>query len=92
MPYGEAGHGIGIHPNDLRYAAPTGRVLIRWDAARQPTVWMVPAPDIDPLDARLELARRYLHVFGPATAGSFATWAASGLRAAPRRSRPWRTS
>jgi hypothetical protein len=38
----------------------------------------VAAPDVDPGDARLELARRYLHVFGPATPGSFAQWA--GIR------------
>jgi Winged helix DNA-binding domain len=75
MTYGEAGRGLGIHPNALRYAAPTGRVLIRWDGARQPTVWMAPLPDVEPRDARLELARRFLHVFGPATAQSFARWA-----------------
>ena len=56
------------HPNRLRYAAPTGRVLIRWDGARRPTIWTVPPPAVDPGDARLELARRYLHVFGPTTA------------------------
>ncbi len=81
MTYGEAGRALGIHPNQLRYAAPTGRVLIRWEGARQPTIWTVPRPKVDPLDARLELARRYLHIFGPATAGSFAEWA--GIR-------PWR--
>ena len=75
MGYGEAGPGLGVHPNRLRYAAPTGRVLIRWEGARQPTVWTVPAPRIDPGEARLELARRYLHVFGPATPSSFAEWA-----------------
>jgi hypothetical protein len=75
MTYGEAGRGLGVEPNSLRYGAPTGRILIRWDGARQPTIWMVPAPDVDPLDARLELARRYLHVFGPGSADSFAAWA-----------------
>jgi hypothetical protein len=30
---------------------------------------------VDPRDARIELARRYLHIFGPATAPSFAKWA-----------------
>ncbi len=30
---------------------------------------------MDPLDARGELARRYLHVFGPGTPQAFATWA-----------------
>jgi hypothetical protein len=71
----EIGRGLGIHPNALRYAAPTGRVLIRWDGARQPAVWTVPAPEMDPTDARLELARRYLHVFGPTTPAAFAQWA-----------------
>ena len=71
----EIGRGLGIHPNALRYAAPTGRVLIRWDGARQPTVWTIPAPDMAPTDARLELARRYLHVIGPTTPAAFAQWA-----------------
>ena len=75
MTYGEAGRGLGEHPNRLRYAAPTGTVLIRWDGARQPTVWTVPAPEVDPREARLELARRYLHVFGPTTPEAFAQWA-----------------
>jgi hypothetical protein len=65
--------------NRLRYATATGRVLIRWEGARQPTVWTVPAPDVDPADARRELARRYLHIFGPATPRSFATWAGISL-------------
>lgn len=83
MRYGEAGRGLGMHPNALRYAAPTGTVLIRWDGARQPTIRTVPAPDVDPKDARLELARRHLHVFGPTTAGAFAQWA--GIRPAGAR-------
>jgi hypothetical protein len=80
MTYGEAGHGLGINPNKLRYAAPTGTVLIRWDGARLPTIWNVPAPDVDPLEARLELARRYVHVFGPTTQGAFRRWAGVGAR------------
>ena len=75
MSYADAGHALGQNPNALRYAAPTGRVLIRWEGARRPTIWMVPAPDMDPGEARLELARRYLHILGPATAESFARWA-----------------
>lgn len=75
MTYGEAGRGLGVHPNRLRYGAPTGSVLIRWDGARQPTLWTVPPPDVEPVEARLELARRYLHVFGPATPQAFAEWA-----------------
>jgi hypothetical protein len=75
MTYGEAGHRQGVFPNTLRYAASTGRVLLRWEGARQPTIWMVPPPEMEPIAARLELARRYLHIFGPATADSFAEWA-----------------
>ena len=85
MKFGEAGRGLGERPNTLRYAAPTGRVVMRWDGSRQPTIWTVPAPALDPGAARLELARRFLHVFGPATAEAFAEWAAiapSGGRAA----------
>jgi hypothetical protein len=78
MTHGEAGRGMGVPPNRLRYAATTGRVLIRWDGARMPTIWTVPPPAIDPADARLELARRYLNIFGPTTAGAFARWA--GIR------------
>jgi hypothetical protein len=40
----------------------------------------VPAPEVDPRDARLELARRYLHVFGPTTPEAFAEWAGIGAR------------
>lgn len=75
LSYAEAGHGLGVNPNALRYAAPTGRVLIRWEGARRPTLWMAPAPEMDPGEARLELARRYLQILGPTTAESFAEWA-----------------
>ena len=75
MTYGEAGHAMGRHPNSLRYAAPTGTVLMRWDGARRPTIWTVPAPDVDPAEARLELARRHLHIFGPTTPWAFEQWA-----------------
>ena len=49
--YGEAGKRLGVHHNSLRYAAATGTVLIRWEGARQPTVWIVPAPEMSPLEA-----------------------------------------
>lgn len=75
MTYSSAGRALGEQPNRLRYAAATGRVLVRWDGARKPTVWTVPRPEVDPRDARLELARRYLHVVGPATPEGFAGWA-----------------
>ena len=71
-----------MHPNRLRYAAATGTVLIRWEGARQPAVWTVPPPEISAREARLELARRYLHVYGPATSGAFRQWAGIGLRSA----------
>lgn len=82
LPYGQAGRGLGVNANSLRYGATTGRVLIRWEGARQPTVWTGPAPDVTPREAQLELARRYLHVFGPATAEAFAKWAGIGARSA----------
>jgi hypothetical protein len=78
MSYWEAGRALGVDPNSLRYAAATGTVLIRWEGARRPTVWTVPAPAVDPRDARLELARRYLHIYGPTTPEAFAWWA--GIR------------
>lgn len=75
MPFGEAGRGLGVQHNSLRYAAPTGTILMRWAGAAQPEIWSVPAPTLDPARARLELARRYLHIFGPGTAASLASWA-----------------
>jgi len=75
MPYGQAGRGLGMHGNMLRYAAATGRLLIRWEGARQPLVWTVPPPTVGEAEARLELARRYLHIFGPTTPAAFAHWA-----------------
>ena len=68
--------------NEMRYATTTGTLAIRWGGARAPVVWAVEVPDIDPADARRELARRYLHVFGPSTAESFARWAGISRRAA----------
>jgi hypothetical protein len=77
----EAGRALGIG-NELRYAAMTGTVAIRWEGARAPTIWTVVAEDIDPADACRELARRYLHVFGPTTADGFAHWAGISRRSA----------
>ena len=78
----EAGRALGMNTNAFRYAAPTGTVAIRWDGARAPTIWTVAAPEIDPADATRELARRYLHVFGPTTADGFARWAGISRSAA----------
>ena len=68
--------------NAIRYAATTGTIAIRWEGARAPTVWTVAAPEIDPADACRELARRYLHIFGPTTADGFGRWAGISRRSA----------
>jgi Winged helix DNA-binding domain len=68
------------HAFHIRYATTTGTIQIRWEGALAPTIWAVPRPAIEPYDARLELARRYLHVFGPSTAPAFANWAGIGSR------------
>lgn len=73
---------VGLHPSALRYGAPTGRFLIYWDGARQPLIWTVPTPAVEPFEARLELARRFLHVFGPAEPDSFVSWAGVRPKAA----------
>jgi DNA glycosylase AlkZ-like len=68
--------------NEMRYAATTGTIAIRWEGARAPIVWTVARPKISPADACRELARRYLHVFGPTTATGFARWAGISQRSA----------
>lgn len=81
VPFGEAGRGMRVAPNSLRYAAASGTLLMRWDGARQPHIWNPPddaCQGWDAASARLELARRYLHVFGPSTAEAFRKWA--GIR------------
>ena len=55
---------------------------MRWEGARQPVIWTVPQPDMDPDDARRELVRRYLHVFGPSTAADYGKWAGITARTA----------
>jgi hypothetical protein len=84
MRYGDAGQALGVHGNMLRYAALSGTLAIRWEGARQPLVWTVPAPEITRVEATLELARRFLHVFGPAGPEAFAKWASLGAREAVR--------
>ena len=75
MPDREVGRALGMNSNAFRYAAPTGTVAIRWEGARAPIIWTVEPADNDPAEACRALARRYLHVFGPTTAGPFARWA-----------------
>jgi hypothetical protein len=67
--------GVG---NGIRYATTTGTIRIRWEGALAPKVWLVERPAIAPADARIELARRFLHVFGPSTAAAFGKWAGVG--------------
>jgi hypothetical protein len=57
----------------VRFTGMTGRVHIRWDASN---IWLIPVdrPDIDVEDARLELARRFMHWFGPTTVERMARW------------------
>jgi hypothetical protein len=61
------------HQTHLRVSGLTGRVHIRWDASR---IWLIPVarPDIDPEDARRELARRFVHWFGPTSKSALARW------------------
>jgi hypothetical protein len=68
--------------NAIRYGATTGTIAIRWEGARAPEVWVVPRPELEPREAARELARRYLHVFGPGTADGFARWAGVSRRSA----------
>lgn len=63
-------------PTILRCVAVTGRFAIRWDAR---TTELVPirAPDVDGAAsdrARQELARRFLHWYGPVTCDHLARW------------------
>jgi len=74
MGYGAVGLALGMNPNNLRYASLTGTVLIRWEGARQATVWTVPRPSETPAEALQELVRRYLHVVGPSSIEAFARW------------------
>jgi Winged helix DNA-binding domain len=78
----DVGRALDIDPNALKYAATTGTVAIRWDGARTPIVWTVAAAEIDPAHARRELARRYVHIFGPTTADGLARWAGIPRRSA----------
>lgn len=58
----------------MQEACVSGRYRIRWDA-RTVAVMAAPVPDVDPEEARQELARRFLHWHGPATPRQFASWA-----------------
>ena len=81
LTYHEVARGLGVG-NAVRYATTTGTLHIRWEGARAPTVWSVPRPAVGPLEARIELARRYLRAFGPTDAAAFTRWAGVSSRAA----------
>lgn len=57
----------------LRLSSITGRVHIRWDASR---IWAIPVspPNADVEHARLELVRRFLRWFAPASLEQFTWW------------------
>jgi hypothetical protein len=61
-------------PLRYRQASVTGRLHIRWDAS---LTWVIPVdrPELDPEDARRELARRFFAWFGPASVAQLARWA-----------------
>ncbi len=70
----EVTEALGLEqPFMLRAAAMTGRLLIRWNASM---IWLIgnDRPDIDPEDARIELARRFLRWFGPQRKERLAWW------------------
>lgn len=68
-----AGRFKQARPLEVRNSALTGRVHIRWDASN---IWIIPVerPDIDVEDARRELARRFVHWFGPTTKQRLTRW------------------
>jgi hypothetical protein len=70
------------HQTRIRGVAVTGRAHIRWDASN---IWLIPVerPAIDVDDARGELARRFLHWYGPTTVATLARW--TGVRPAEAR-------
>jgi len=84
IAYGHAGAELGVPPNSLRYGTTTGMVRLRWEGARAPKIWVVPRPDMTAAEAQLELARRYLHVYGPTTPAAFSKWAGIGTADGPR--------
>ena len=75
LPIRETARALGESHNMLRYATLTGRILIRWDGARQPLIRVASPPNVDPSRTRLDLARRYVRVYGPTTPDAFVRWA-----------------
>ena len=63
----------------LREASASGTIRIEWDGSRT-RWWIVDLPTIDPEDARLELARRFLRSVGPASPEEYAWWSSNTPR------------
>ena len=82
MTYSEADTRWAPTPTRCATRAPPGRCSSA-GTGRGSRRRSVPRPEISPWEARLELARRYLHVVGPQPAAGFAWWA--GIN--PRRGR-----
>lgn len=81
LPDAEVAGALGVG-NAIRYATTTGTLLIRWQGARAPILRSVEAPAVGPAEARRELARRFLHVYGPTDADAFGEWAGIAARTA----------
>lgn len=62
------------NPSMLHAASATGRVHIRWDA-RTTEILAAERPPVDEDEARAELARRFLHWYGPVGPTHLAKWA-----------------
>jgi hypothetical protein len=63
------------HEMVIRAANVSGKTAIRWDA-RTTHVLPLDLPNVDIEAARLELARRFMHWFAPASRAQFGKWAA----------------
>jgi hypothetical protein len=74
VKHDEAAAFVSGDSNRIKYATATGTLAIRWEGARQADVWLMPRPKVSAPEARREVARRHLHVFGPTTATGFARW------------------
>ena len=61
--------------HDVRTAAATGRIAVRWTTSVPADPREVPAPAVDVDVARVELCRRHVHAFGPTTPKAYAWWA-----------------
>jgi Winged helix DNA-binding domain len=61
----------------------TGRFEVRWTTGAS-HVWEHPRPPAGPEEARVELCRRHVHAFGPATPAAFAWWAGVSAQDAKR--------